>query len=316
MAAFPGRRLSLTAALLMANCLFVAARTRGTEILFDLPDAIECRDVTPPDFAAAHPALKVVEGKLRISARVAAGAEQDVVDFLYTIENRQRSMRFQDYLPNTTLESAVAGDQMEICDATENAAATGADVRVAYKLFSLGANHSQSAKKSESSRYKQIAAKELVLASGTTNREHGVFFRLRPSRAASLEGAKEFAFLATVPKTWRGDTCLIACSARANSSSFFSSAVETSGNSTALVGVCLVGDAEAAALCRELRLAQEGHAAALAAHAAATSGCSALASQAVGLLTSKKRESPTAMQLEEAATGLSEIEQRLTALSQ
>jgi hypothetical protein len=34
----------------------------NTRIVFDLPGTIECRDVTPKDFAAAHPSLKVIEG--------------------------------------------------------------------------------------------------------------------------------------------------------------------------------------------------------------------------------------------------------------
>ena len=39
------------------------------QVIFDLPDTIECTEVTPEKFRANHPDLKVIEVKLRISAR-------------------------------------------------------------------------------------------------------------------------------------------------------------------------------------------------------------------------------------------------------
>ena len=285
------------------------------QIAFDLPPAIECREVTPPDFHAAHPTLKVVEGKLRISARVVEGNESQIVDFLYVIDGPTRSMRFQDYLPNTMLESAVADDQVEICDASENAKALGLDAHVAYKLFALGGTHNQSSKKSETSHYKQIAAKELVLASGTTNREHGVFFRLRPSRAASLEGAKEFTFLATVPATWRGDVCDISCAARTEKSSLFSSSVVPGGEVRATVPLFLSGDAEAAEVARDFRQAQEAYAAALAAHSA-DGVFDTISSHTVGFFTLSSCQTKSARQVAAAKQAVAEAQERLTQLAQ
>jgi hypothetical protein len=264
----------------------------GASIVFDLPESIECRDVTPPEFAA-HEYLKVIEGKLRISARVVEGTEGEIVDFMYTIACPDKRVRFQDYLPNTTLESAVAGDQIEIKDATERATTAGADVHVVYKLLALGGTLSQTSKNSEASCYRQIAPKELVVASGTTDREHGVFFRLRPSRAASLEGAKEFTFLATVPKSWRGDLATISCAARANKDSLFSTSIVPAGLRTTEVGLYLAGDAEAASLAEELRIAQESLAGVLAAGPPKENVFETISCQAAGLLGSKKKSEST-----------------------
>lgn len=315
MAGFHGPRcLRTAAALLVLSPWAMSSIARAAQFAFDLPSAIECREVTPPDFHVAHPALKVVEGKLRISARVVEGNEAEIIDFLYVIDNAARSMRFQDYLPNTMLESAVADDQIEICDATEKAKATGLDARVAYKLFALGGTHNQSSKNSQSSRYKQIAPKELVLASGTTNREHGVFFRLRPSRAASLEGAKEFTFLATVPVTWRGDLCAIACTARTENSSLFSSGPAPGGAARALVPVHMVGDAEAADLARDFRQAQESLAAALAARQN-DSVFDTISSHTVGLFTHQKCETHSAKELAAAQGAVEEAQERISQLA-
>lgn len=261
-------RLRATArAALVAAVLLIGAESRGVEIAFDLPDMIECRDATPADFAAAHPTLKVIEGKFRISARVVAGSLSEIVDFLYVLESDDRTLRLQDYLPNTTLESTVVDDQLEITSALEKSQAVTADAHVVYKPLALGGSYAIGSKQADFSRYKQIAAKELVLASGTTNREHGVFFRLQPSRTASLEGAKEFTFLATVPKTWRGDLCTISCTARAKKTSLVSTSVVPAGAEQAPIGMYLAGDVEAAASAERLRTAQETCAALRAARA-------------------------------------------------
>jgi hypothetical protein len=311
---FRRHRFLLIVALLLV--LGVASRheAAAATIEFDLPESIECRDVTPAGFAA-HEYLKVIEGKLRISARVVEGAESEIVDFLYEITSPQKRVRFQDYLPNTTLESAVAGDQIEIKDATEKQTTAGADVHVAYKLLSLGGTLSQSAKNSEASCYRQIAPKELVVSSGTIDREHGVFFRLRPSRAASLEGAKEFTFLATVPKTWRGDVCTIACAARSKRESWLSATVVPAGGRQAEVGLYLAGDAEAASLAEQLRRAAEVYAERLAAQPPKPGVFDTLSSQTVGWLVSKKSDAQVRRDLEQAEEAFDDVRERLGQLS-
>lgn len=228
-----------------------------TVVSFDLPSSIECRDKTPPEFAQANPTLKVVEARFRVSARIVSGQATDVVDYLYVMTSPDRTWRVQDYLPNTTLESTVADDQIEFNNAAEKAHATGIDARVVYKMFTVGGTHTQSGKKSEASHFKQIASQDLVLAAGTTEREYGVFFRIRPSRFASLEGSREFTLTAVVPKSWRGDRAMITCTARANKSSLLSSSVVTAGDIRTEVGLYLSGDAEALGRAEALRVAHE-----------------------------------------------------------
>ncbi len=230
-----------------------------TKVVFDIPDKIECRDVTPEKCAAAHPNLKVIEAKFRISANFINGTEISVVDFIYLISSPEMRMQIQDYLPNTTLESTLTGDSIEVADTTESSATNSEDAHVAYRVLTLGGSKNQSTKKTESDKYKQIVPKALVLASGTTNREHGVFFKLKPSKLASLEGGKEFTFLAIVPRAWKGDWCTVVCAARANKKAFFSSAVHLAGVEQAHVGLYLTGDHEASELAEKLCRVQEAN---------------------------------------------------------
>jgi hypothetical protein len=236
-----------------------AVAAEPTEVAFDIPDKIECRDVTPEKCAAAHPNLKVIEAKFRISANFIRGSEDHTVDFDYLISSPGMRLKILDYLPNTTLESTYADDQIEVADLTENTDTTGTEAKVAYSVLSLGGTKNQTAKKSEQNHYKRVAPKSLVLASGTTNRGHGVFYKLRPSNGASLEGAKEFTFLAIVPKTWRADWCTFVCAARANKKSFVTSSIVLAGIEQAHVGLYLSGDHEASDLCGRLCQLQEAN---------------------------------------------------------
>ncbi|HTU24030.1 MAG TPA: hypothetical protein VMF30_01455 [Pirellulales bacterium] len=258
------RARMLPAALALAALLVGrAGLAADTRVVFDIPDKLECRDVTPDTCAKAHPQLKVVEAKFRISASFVEGTEESIVDFVYMITSPEMRMKILDYLPNTTLESTLAEDTIEVADTTEDAAAHTEDAKVAYRVLTLGASHTQSSKKTQSDKYKQIVSKALVLAAGTTHREHGVFFKLRPSKGASLEGGKEFTFLAVVPKAWRGDWCTVVCAARANKKSAFGGSVALAGVEQAHVGMYLSGDREASEFAESLCQVQEANGGAL-----------------------------------------------------
>ncbi len=244
---------------LIAASLFVAANSAPpfssdpAKVVFDLPLTVECRDVSPAGFAESNPTLKVIEAKFRVSARIVAGVESDVVDFMYIIASPDRKMKFQDYLPNTMLESAVADDQIEITDTTEYSKGGNIGATVGYQGVGGGLSVNKGTKRTRTNHYKEIAPRALVIASGTIDHQHGVFFKLKPSRAASLEGAAEFTFLATVPHSWRGGWCTISCGARTRSKSLFSrSSVVPAGVAQSQVGLYLKGDAEASELAEEL----------------------------------------------------------------
>ena len=196
---------SLTCTLFATGMMLVCAtraseRGRMAQVAFDLPSSIECRDVTTREFSLAHPQERLIEAKLRISARMISGDYANIVDFEYFVRAGMTA-RVQDYQPNTTLESTVDDDKVEITAAEENAKSAGLDAHVTLRPVVLGGTFNRSAKKSESSHFKQLAAKDIVLASGTIERERGVFFRIRPSRTAALEGGREFTIVAAVPKT-------------------------------------------------------------------------------------------------------------------
>ena len=254
-----GRYVLAIATLLCFSLANSSSQAAETKVVFDVPDTIECRGVTPKDFVAAHPSLKVIEAKFRVSARIVDGSETDLVDFLYTLVSPGLRLKIQDYLPNTTLESTTADDRIEVTATSEDSDTTTGDAHVAYKVFSLGGSKNETAKNTKSDHYKEIVPKALVLASGTMNREHGVFFKLRPSKGASLEGAKTFTLLAVVPKEWTGDWCAISCASRAKKKSFLSTSIAAAGLEQAHVGMYLAGDHEARSRAEELFEVQQSN---------------------------------------------------------
>lgn len=323
-------RLPWAMAALLGLALFnrPATAAETTRVLFDIPDKIECRDVTPETCAAAHPTLKVIEAKFRVSASFVEGSEAHVVDFDYLITSPDMRLKIHDYLPNTTLESAYADDRIEVADMSETTEATSEEARVAYKVLSLGGAKNQSAKKSEQNHYQRIAAKSLVLASGTLNRGHGAFFKLRPSKGASLEGAKEFSVLAIVPKEWRGDWCTFICAARVNKKSIASTSVALAGIEHAHVGMYLCGDHEASELSSTLcqlqvanegvlakQLSKEAEKAAESIHATTRSPLGHIEEHLAHLVKFKIGAKSANKKLDDVRQAISEVEERLAGLS-
>jgi hypothetical protein len=228
------------------------------DIAFDLPSSIECRDVTTNEFAAANPQLKQIEAKVRISARESEGTTAEIVQVDYEIR-LARPLRVVDYLPKTFLESAVVADQIDITAAKEDSRANGTDAAIAYKPLIIGGSHNTTAKKSEAKHFKQVAQRDVVLASGTVERERGVFFRVRPSRSATFEGSREFVLVAAVPRGWRADVCEVSCTARVSKHSMIGTSVSSIGGQRTSIGMYLVGDVEAATTAEDFRKAQDAY---------------------------------------------------------
>ncbi len=232
-------------------------------ITFDLPSSVECRDVTTKDFATANPNLRQIEAKVRISARQTEGAIAAIVQFDYEIRVGS-TIRVIDYQPKTLLESSIAQDQIEITAAAEDSQADGVDAHVNYKPLIFGGSHNTTAKKSEAKHFKQMASQDVVLASGTVERGHGVFFRVRALRVAAFEGSHDFVLTLAVPRGWRADVCQISCTARVTKQSMLSSSESSSGGLQTSVGMYLVGDAEGGTSAEQLRKAQDQYQLALA----------------------------------------------------
>lgn len=229
---------------------------------FDVSYSVPCRDVTPEEFAEANPGRKIVEARFLVSSLFRRGGEKDIKQLMYVIRSPERRLRVVDFEPKTQVESEVT-ETIQIVEKGEDASTVDGSISahlgpLAGVQLTPSVGGSRLKKQLLEQKYSRLPPKQLLLASGTTDREYGVFFKLKPSSQASLEGRREFVCLFVVPKEWRGDYAYVECTAKPRSRSPWSTA-DDYGSTKALVGLYLEGDPEAREAAERLAHAYEAY---------------------------------------------------------
>jgi len=190
-----------------------AACAGGPSVQFDVGPVVACRDVTSDEFRRLNPNERLLEARFQVSSLIQNGDEYGLTQYLYRIESPHRSVIVVDYLPKTTLATNVVGN-LGIENERERARSIGIDVSGRYDgLVAASASGSNGAKTKSSVRYELLPKLDLLAAGGTITRGAGVYFKLKPSKRTSLEGAKEFVLTLRTPASWRGDYVKIHCEA-------------------------------------------------------------------------------------------------------
>jgi hypothetical protein len=202
-----------TLLLVAASVLPCAASAAALDVSFDVTPSVACRDVTTAEFAEANPDERLVEARFEVSSLIRRGKEDALLEYFYRVESPWRTLRITDYTPKTTLASDMAGN-VAVEDKRE--ATRGLGVTVAAPLdwpVKFGSSGELAAKNLHATRYELVPPMTAVAASGTLDRGHSVYFKLRPSRSTSLEGAKSFTLVARVAAGWRADYVHLTCTA-------------------------------------------------------------------------------------------------------
>ncbi len=111
-------------------------------------------------------------------------------------------------------------------------------------LPSANANVGTTHRKALTETSKKIPPGKVVVASGTMDNEHGVFFKLKRSAVTSFEGTRLLSFRFVVPSDWRGDWVVLSAQASGTfKRSMFFKAVESCGETKVFLGLYLAGDA-------------------------------------------------------------------------
>jgi hypothetical protein len=237
--------LSGTVALLTS---VVSVYARQPSVQFDVGSAIACRVVTPSGRVSIGSGAKLIEASFRVSILVSDGRPEEVEDVVVLIESPQRRLRVADFFPKTEMANCVDGE-VKTTRTTDKAATLGGTI----PLYSLvGATLSGTEHHIVAQTFTEPPSKCLVLASGTTNDEHGVFFKVNDAPQVPLEGTKEFTCVFEVPKDWRGDWCVLSCQARHIRQSYMSKKYEPCGNAETFVGLYLAGDEQGQEIARRL----------------------------------------------------------------
>ncbi|MCY2993060.1 MAG: hypothetical protein NTY19_35035 [Planctomycetota bacterium] len=183
------------------------------QVQFDVNSRIGCRDVTSADFAALNSDEKLVEARFQVSSLIQRGSEEDLLQFVYHVASLRQTLRIVDYSPKTLLAAELAGNVAVEEKTDQNEQITGALAIPSFWNSKVTANGDLGKKRQQSQKYELLPPMLPIAASGTLDRGYGVYFKLKPSRRTSLEGAKEFSIVFRVAKTWRGDCVQLTCQA-------------------------------------------------------------------------------------------------------
>jgi hypothetical protein len=175
---------------------------------FDVPFTIGCRSLSLKEHARDG-AFDLIEVVIPISARLRAGSERDLKQCVYTLIDpaEPEMLVVTDWLPRTELKSDYA---KPIQFSSERLGKIGISLAAHYVI---GATGDASGQLKSGVVYEMLPPQETVLASGTVQYGHGVFFKLKPSTQTTLEGKKSFSAIFAVPRRWRGGCLKLDCEA-------------------------------------------------------------------------------------------------------
>lgn len=190
-----------------------AAPAAETEVAFDMPTSVSCRDVTPDSFAQANPDRRIFEARLEISTRI-SGDEGPIEEMSFELVSPDRRWAVYDYFPRTTVEAEFA-EPICVTRTHENARTRGASLGVAVPTpigaVTPGVNGQIGKKDVVTETAKRIAPKKAVLVSGTLAEGHGVFFEWKPSTQHPWAGTRIHVIHFVAPATWQADWGQLVC---------------------------------------------------------------------------------------------------------
>ena len=221
---------------------------------FDFGRTIECRDATPEEFLASRPDERVVECTLRLSVNLTSGDVNDVEALRVELADCDRRLRVFDFSPRTRLESSLSGD-VEWTKTSESSHTLGASlggelpipVGCAVAHVTPTINGGLAGRETVTEKQTRVAPRQAVVASGTIDSEHGVFFTLRKSPTGSLEGVHELTVAFVVPERWRGDAIRVSCQATGHQKMLWMKQQKTWAAKSSAVALFMAGDQEARA---------------------------------------------------------------------
>lgn len=237
---------------LVSTCNPEPAEAGGPELTFDFASTAECRDVTADYDGDAYPDEKIVELNLRISVHLLSGNMNEVEELRIELGDCDSRIRVHSFAPTTTLESSLSED-IQWTKTVESGNSLGASLggeapvvlgeTVAHVTPTV--NGGLSNREVVTEKQIRVAPRQVVVVSGTINKAHGAFFKLRPTPQTTLEGVHEITVRFIVPDQWRGDSLRVCCQATGRQQVLWMKQQTTWARLCAPVAIYLAGDREA-----------------------------------------------------------------------
>ncbi|MAT72026.1 MAG: hypothetical protein CMJ58_21180 [Planctomycetaceae bacterium] len=252
-ASFSAARLA--GALVQVSLLATGAAPAAADdpaVAFDFARTVECHELDPAEAPALYPGEKAVECTLRVSVNLLAGNAGQIEELRVEATDPDRRLRVLSFSPQTTLASEFTGP-IERTTTNENGHALGlslggeipAPIGNVVAHVAPSANGTLTDREVVTEKECRVPPKQTIIAAGTIDEAHGVFFKVRPSSQTTLEGMHEFTVRLIVPENWRGDALRITCSASGTGKMLWVKQHKTWARTAAETALYLAGDAAA-----------------------------------------------------------------------
>lgn len=219
-----GNAARFFAPLILLLALLSTAPTfaQSPRVEFDVPCLTP---VTELGESETHSNFVEVEAHVPISILLSSGSQNQLSEVVIRIESRHREAQVTDFAPRTRLASSIVGnvEVTERGDERKHAQINLFGVAPAAPTIHGKASAGYHDERQATWSYERLPPHEVLVASGTTDRGFGAFFKFRPSSQASLEGSHDLLLRLRVPKDWRSeiyDVTAIAYSRRGKEFSF------------------------------------------------------------------------------------------------
>ncbi len=205
-------------------CLAIAALLAATAyadeppVKFDVPALIGASTVTldpnaSPQLVAPLADEKIVQITIPVTSEVQRTRRGQVVEFRFNVHWNQFSHPLEDFAPKTQTVSDING-VIAIEKNEELNRGIGLSLTGKYEsLVNGNINGEIGSRNATKTRYEETPQHEVLVASGSSHRGTGAFFRFHRSRKETLEGSRNLTLQFRVPRDWRGGVLKVECHA-------------------------------------------------------------------------------------------------------
>jgi len=191
-------RFSILLIMMLAPATIAIAA--GPRIQFDMPSVAVASQADTGDDVS----IDLVISSLVFDGRRHAGGDDPPVDHLLVRCRMRDPLPIVNYQPKTELQSDFAGP-ISVTNKDEKIDSFGLSLDGSVHAIGAGrVGADDTRKQSDSTQFQRQAPMQAVVASGTTDRGHGVYFKYRWTAQQVLEGEKPIRITLAAPENWRG----------------------------------------------------------------------------------------------------------------
>lgn len=248
-------RLSCLALLLSFSVTSGILAAETPVVVFDVAQSLSCRVIQKSAEQRKSSGTRLIEVVASISVHLPHGEEVDVKHLSIEIVSPDQRHAVKCFLPSTELTT----DIVEGIVLVEETKLSG-EAAVSYLVVPRSAQAEAKGHLHESKvTFKRLAPRQLLVASGTIERSHGVSYKLCRSEQQTLQRQWEFSIVLEVPEHFRADYLTARCKAIGTKHGLIS-ALDSEvvvGQGEFAVGVFVDGDDEAKRASEALSKAQQ-----------------------------------------------------------